>query len=238
MDWNNSPPFGYSTFDLFKNHFIQITKDSFKPFQLDPVFSEHRLLDAYEAWQFDLKRSQDNFKAPNTYPDHIKCAGYLMHWLKRFSPITELSDPFYKWATESERASILGKFIFVTDEESLPEGTRPAQLDEIPSDILQQFNSDNGIELGLFAEHRNWVASYFNEFAAWDFCYRLAQGFETQKNLEKNETKNKANEPAILYSFKIPSTTFIHDFCHLLKYKSVSPQGIAFLLRAALRDLE
>jgi hypothetical protein len=238
MDWINSPPFGYSTFDVFKARFTKITSESFKRFQLEPVFSEQRLVDVYEAWKFDLNRSQDNFKEKDTLPDHIKCAGYLMHWLKRFSPITNLNDPFYSLATARGKSTTVDKFVLVTDEESLPEGSRSAQLDEIPLEDLIKFRQDHGMELGLFVPHRNWVASYYNEYAAWDFCYRMAFAFELQKNKEKNEALKNTNQLEHSYSFRTPSTTFIHDFCHLLKYKSVSPQGIAFLLRATLRDLE
>jgi hypothetical protein len=73
---------------------------------LEPHFSPSKIQDAYFEWMADLKRME--FELTRTRPpgdtrapkaDHLKCAAYLIFWLRRNSPINEfahdgsLNDP-------------------------------------------------------------------------------------------------------------------------------------------------
>lgn len=52
----------------------------------------HRLLDAHEHWQTDLKRVSQ-FELNNKTPDHFKQSGHLVYWLRRTSPVIEFINP-------------------------------------------------------------------------------------------------------------------------------------------------
>lgn len=50
-------------------------------------WNKRNALDAYFEWTQDLRRL-DAVEQKLERPDHLKCAAYLIHWLRRSSPVT------------------------------------------------------------------------------------------------------------------------------------------------------
>ena len=225
---SSPPPFGF-TWEKFKSDFCESTKGNFNTFEFVPTISAPRLRDAYDAWIYDLKHDKDNFKDRQSKPDHIKCSGYLMHWIGRMRPITEVSDNFLKYATEAEKHAL--KITVIQDESCLKNYNEPTPIedDEIPEEVQQDFLREKGVSLKHFKEHRGRLSGYANEYAAYDFCYRLARDYEVLKLQEQCVT---GDTPEIPY----PTPYYIHDFCNILKYKNISPQAIAFIFRTSLHN--
>lgn len=68
--------------DLIKREFDECSRDA----ALEPEYSVDLLHDAYQSYQWDVERLDDNM--PNSpSPDHFKLSGYLAYWLRRNSPI-------------------------------------------------------------------------------------------------------------------------------------------------------
>ena len=231
MDWKNKPPFGISDHGILTKLYCESALQSFSMFELKPNFSENRLTECFIAWKYDLEKSVDRFKPEKkSSPDHVKCAGYLMYWLRRNNPIWSVDDTFEKFATENEKVSLIGRYGFLPYSGMIPEGaveiTNPSDIN--PDDpAFESFSIDhNGLNIFQFRNHRNRLKSYANEYIAFDFCFRLAKSYEEQKLKELGFKK----------SLRTPSEVFIDDFCYFLKYKSVSPHSLAFILRAAIQE--
>ncbi len=144
------------------------------------------------------------------------------------APITSIEDTFSNYATEFERKTFLGQIIIESDPKKIDPNYEKIDASQVPSEIQESFKKEKGFSIENFIDHRFRLMSYSNEYAAWDFCYRLARDFEVQKNIELG----------VQVPLKDPAVTYIHDFCHVLRYKNISPQGVAFVLRTCLRDLK
>lgn len=231
MDWKKNPPFGYKEHDHLIKAFRGVVESGFSRFELKPVISDQRLTECFFAWRYDLEKSVDRFRPDirKSTPDHVKCAGYLMYWIRRTLPIVSIEDVGAKWATEAERSSILGRIVFSRNEGLV--GPDWVELDsqgeaELPEEVRAEFEKEHGLSILQYVEHSNRLKNYPNEYAAWDFCYRLAASYEKLK-------REQAGESQILRN---PSFEFIDDFCYYLKYKSVSPHSLAFTLRTAIQE--
>lgn len=236
MDWNTKPPFGFSTHEELLRTFSQIATESFAKFELRPKISTTRITECFIAWRYDLEKSVDRFKPEKkSTPDHVKCAGYLMYWIRRNLPIFEVEDTFEQYATDFEKKSLASQFAFSSDNnaallENAVEIKEISDLDSASTETKAAAKAfadqHDGIDILTFRNHRNRLKSYPNEYIAFDFCYRLARSYEQQKLTEQQQTKE----------FRAPSETFIDDFCYFLKYKSVSPHSLAFILRTAIQE--
>jgi len=233
MDWDLKPPFGFKEHGDLIEAFKKNVIPAFNGFGFNPQISDHRIAECFFSWRYDLEKSVDRFRpdVKKSTPDHVKCAGYLMYWIRRNLPIYGIEDDEEKWATEAERETSIGKIMFSRlDSTSIPgdwvEITKK-QEEDLPFEVRKEFMDEhNGLAIWQYVEHRNRIKNYANEYAAWDFCYRLAASYEKQKRIEKKDDR----------IIREPSFSFIDDFCYYLKYKSVSPHSLAFTLRTAIQE--
>lgn len=231
MDWQKKPPFGFRTQEELLAEYTRAADEAFGFFELKPNISPTRITECFIAWRYDLEKSVDRFKPEKkSSPDHVKCAGYLMYWLRRNMPIWQVEDTFEQYATEHERASLTARIAFLPENSPLPPNSQEiTSLDELgeAEQIAKEFaESHDGIDIISYRNHRNRLKSYANEYIAFDFCYRLAKAYEGQKQQENGVKKE----------FRDLSEPFIDDFCYFLKYKSVSPHSLAFILRTAIQE--
>lgn len=243
-EWEDSSPFGYKNSDKLIEQYKTVLIRDFDKYGLEIELSDVRIRETFSSWKNDLTNPNNQLKNQEKCPDHIKCAGYLMFWLRRNLPITQLKvkidflQKFLDSNKSSHRFVVASGFndnkIISTNLDST-ELTRlniadPTDWKELPADKLSQLNPNfikmHGYDIGHYMAHKDHLECYTNEFSAWDFCYRLAEKFEKQKRIEAG-LDAKINHPSLSY---------IYDFSKFLKLKNVSPHALTFVLRALLQE--
>ncbi len=162
IDWNKNPPLGISNSGVLLSALQRSLGAHTNNYGFDLALSPQRVKTAFECWKNDLERNgQHNFQTPTT-PDHIKSAAFLAYWLRRCSPIIELT-------TTSN---------FTHDAAQLTTTTpinNPTALH-----AFLHGKSLLGQPVQAVLDHRTFLAEYMNEYLPFVFVYSSILHIEQQ----------------------------------------------------------
>lgn len=224
---NDSPFEIGSHSDLF-NEFEKFCKEFLTPLFLNVQVSRQRICDVFETWQEDLDRNSNrNFRevrgqSDAIRPDHIKSAAYLTYWLRRNSPIVNLSTPrgsYGMYSLESQLEEELG-IDFIELLETVGEDSV-----ELTQDELMNIKFLSGLSMGDIIDYRAVILASGNEFLSFMFGFMLARAYEIQKGIEKGEG----------IKIGIPTLHFTRELCYIFKFKSISPHAVYLIFRSLLQ---
>lgn len=194
--------------------------------------AQQRIRDAFGAWQQDLQRNETFSVPAGARPDHLKAAGHLCYWLRRFSPIMNITSTGRRRGNGQLESALYGggqygdNEMFLVELDGLSESRRHQLLEQR---IEEQASRLVGPQSEIVLKHRERWFTYANEYAAFDLGFRLAKSYELQKLKEDNKFKQKDHGFA-------PDEDCIDTICYFLRFKNVSPHALFLIYKVLLFD--